>query len=219
VRNNPINFNDPSGLDADCGFLNISSCRRQVNQEYADSVLRTVTQEKQPTTWNNLTSSQQKYLQNVGLNQQIWDKTDFALPNKDVSWSLEDPFNQVYWTIVGGKIVVSAIPYVWGYLNPGGGYVVYRYIKDGVTLYVGITGDFARRSYEHLSQRGWNVFPIEGLDDLTYLEARGVEQALIEYHGLANLINKINSISPSNPIYPEAVQQGVEILKALGIIN
>ena len=55
-----------------------------------------------------------------------------------------------------------------------------------------------------------------GLDNLTRSQARGVEQALIELYGLGSnggtLMSQINSISPSNPVYPSAVQYGQEML-------
>ena len=54
---------------------------------------------------------------------------------------------------------------------------------------------------------------------LTRQEARGVEQALIEKHGLAKaggtLVNKINSIAATNPIYKEAVAFGRQLLQSL----
>jgi hypothetical protein len=55
---------------------------------------------------------------------------------------------------------------------------------------------------------------------LTREGARGVEQALIEQHGLGKnggaLVNKINSIAKSNPIYKGAVQFGRQVLKSIG---
>ncbi len=44
----------------------------------------------------------------------------------------------------------------------------------------------------------------------------GVEQALIKYYGIDNLYNKINSIAVSNPIYPEAISRGTDILRKVG---
>jgi hypothetical protein len=49
------------------------------------------------------------------------------------------------------------------------------------------------------------------------MDARAVEQALIEWFGLKILDNKINSISKNNPIYQEAIKKGNEILKSLGL--
>jgi RHS repeat-associated protein len=93
---------------------------------------------------------------------------------------------------------------------------VYRYVENGVTKYIGITNDLARRASEHLRQSGFRIEPIQGLQNLSRFDARAVEQVLIEHYGLPNLLNKINSISPDNPIYPEAIQRGYEILKTIG---
>jgi filamentous hemagglutinin len=52
-------------------------------------------------------------------------------------------------------------------------------------------------------------------------QARGIEQALIEDIGRVNqstgtLLNKINSIAQSNPIYQSAVAEGRAILQQIG---
>ena len=98
--------------------------------------------------------------------------------------------------------------------------VVYRYVENGVTRYVGITNDFARRAGEHIRQRGWGIEKITGLDELSRYDARAVEQALIEYYQLSRhggvLWNRINSIAASNPIYEEALKRGQEILETIG---
>ena len=56
---------------------------------------------------------------------------------------------------------------------------------------------------------------------LTKQQARGIEQALIEKYGLAKhggpLMNKINSISMRNPIYPTTVGYGRTMLPRLGV--
>ena len=92
---------------------------------------------------------------------------------------------------------------------------VYTYAENGVTKYVGITNDFARRAGEHLSGRGWVIEPIQGLENLSRFDARAVEQVLIEQNGISNLYNQINSISVMNPIYQQAIQRGNEILNAI----
>lgn len=46
-------------------------------------------------------------------------------------------------------------------------------------------------------------------------DAKAVEQVLIEHYGGPNggqLLNKINSIAPSNPIYASSIQRGCAIL-------
>jgi hypothetical protein len=42
---------------------------------------------------------------------------------------------------------------------------------------------------------------------------------LIEKFGLGTLLNKINSIAPSNPIYPAAKTTGTAILHKLGLFG
>ncbi len=100
-----------------------------------------------------------------------------------------------------------------------GSIVVYRLVQDGVTRYYGITNNFARRAGEHLSQRGWQIQQIPGLQNLSRFDARAVEQVLIEQIGLTNLYNQINSIAVSNPIYSQAIQRGTTILQNLGLIH
>ena len=100
----------------------------------------------------------------------------------------------------------------------GGGYVVYHSVHNGVTQYVGITNNLARRSAEHLASKGIKIEPL--LQGLSRNDARAVEQALIEIHGLGKnggtLLNKINSISPANPTYGAQLQRGYELLKSIG---
>ena len=97
-----------------------------------------------------------------------------------------------------------------------GTYVVYRYVVNGVTRYIGMTSDFARRAGEHLRQRGWQIERIQGLDQLSRVDARAVEQVLIEHYGLDTLLNQINSIAATNPIYQNAIQRGTVILNRIG---
>jgi hypothetical protein len=46
-----------------------------------------------------------------------------------------------------------------------------------------------------------------------------VKQVLIEQYGLANLYNRIYSIRFNNPIYPDAIQRGTDILKIIGFFK
>jgi len=100
----------------------------------------------------------------------------------------------------------------------GGSNVVYHSVKKGVTQYVGITNNLARRSAEHLAKKGINIQPL--MKGLSRADARAVEQALIEIHGLGKnggtLLNKINSISSKNPVYGQQLQRGYDLLKSIG---
>ena len=96
--------------------------------------------------------------------------------------------------------------------------VVYHSIEEGATVYVGITNNLARRAAEHLAGKGINIQPL--LQGLTRSDARAVEQALIQINGLGKnggtLLNKINSISTSNPTYANQLEKGYELLKSIG---
>jgi hypothetical protein len=97
---------------------------------------------------------------------------------------------------------------------------VYQSVEQGVTRYVGITDDLARRAGEQLRGKGISIDAIPGLGNLSRADARAVEQVLIEHHGLARnggtLINRINSIAESNPIYGESLRRGQELLRQAG---
>jgi hypothetical protein len=95
---------------------------------------------------------------------------------------------------------------------------VYRSINPVTqeVQYVGITDDLARRELEHMRERGFFVDKVIG--GLSRIDARAVEQALIETHGLGKnggtLLNKINSIAKTNPDLAQLLQKGYDLLKA-----
>jgi len=100
-----------------------------------------------------------------------------------------------------------------------GANVVYRSVTAaGQVQYVGITNNLARRAAEHLASKGIQIEKVLG--GLGRSDARAVEQALVEIHGLGKnggtLLNRINSISPSNPAYAQQVQRGYELLQSIG---
>ena len=70
-----------------------------------------------------------------------------------------------------------------------------------------------RRAAEHLKDKGIQIEELIG--GLTRSDARAVEQALIDTHGLNNILNKINSISPSRVDFPGLLQRGYNILKGV----
>jgi len=81
--------------------------------------------------------------------------------------------------------------------------------------YVGITNDIARRSGEW----GEHLEPLAR--NLSYEDARAIEQVIIEHHGMIKnggaLTNRINSIAASNPKYSPYIQRGWNLIRALGI--
>jgi filamentous hemagglutinin len=89
----------------------------------------------------------------------------------------------------------------------------------GATQYVGITNNLARREAEHLRTKGIEIEKL--LDNLSRSDAKAVEQALIEIHGLGKngglLMNRINSISRTNPSYANQLRRGYEFLQTLGV--
>jgi len=99
------------------------------------------------------------------------------------------------------------------------GKYVYRYVEDGVVKYVGITKEPAIRAAAHLREKGLANPEQLFAGPISARDARLVEQVLIELHGLGmnggSLMNKINSISPSKPLYQE-LSRGVELLKSVG---
>jgi len=97
--------------------------------------------------------------------------------------------------------------------------VVYRSITGaGVTQYVGITNNLARRAAEQLASRGIQIEKLLG--GLSREDARAVEQTLIELNGLGKnggtLLNRINSIAASNPTYAQQLQRGQQLLQSIG---
>ncbi len=109
-----------------------------------------------------------------------------------------------------------------GGTHPGGEMIVYRSVNSatGEIQYVGITRNLAARAAAHLRQKGIEIEPIGGIEDLSMTDARNVEEALIVYYGLGKnggtLLNRIHSISPRSPIYAERLSRGVQLLRGAG---
>lgn len=121
-----------------------------------------------------------------------------------------------------GSKVLSKLDELFGGTGETGKNLVYLSKNaDDAGQYVGITNNYARRAADHLRTKGINIEPL--MQNLTRSDARAVEQVLIEYHGLykngGTLINKINSISTSNPVYGESLERGLELLKSIGYLE
>jgi hypothetical protein len=89
--------------------------------------------------------------------------------------------------------------------------------ETGEVDYVGITNDMRRRAAEHARTKDIKIEKIKGLEGLSTSDAKAVEQTLIEFYQLGknggSLLNKINSMGPSNPNYASALKRGMELLK------
>lgn len=110
-----------------------------------------------------------------------------------------------------GALVHNSDPcsYVYGSLN-----------SKGIMQYIGITNDVMRRAAEHLRLKNITIEAFESLGKLTRADARAVEQVLIERFGLKSkggtLLNKNNSMSPTNKKYEAYIKRGTEILHNVG---
>lgn len=95
---------------------------------------------------------------------------------------------------------------------------VYTATAGTETIYVGITNSIVRRAAEHAAR--FSIQGIKGLGNLSRADARAVEQTLINRYGLSgsggSLQNIINSISPNNEKYAQALQRGAQLLKEAG---
>jgi RHS repeat-associated protein len=94
---------------------------------------------------------------------------------------------------------------------------VYQSIgANGKINYVGITNDMVRRNAQHLKKGGFiEGQAIPGLTNLSRMDARAVEQALISGYGKngSQLLNKINSIAKTRPEYAKMLQRGYDVLR------
>ena len=81
----------------------------------------------------------------------------------------------------------------------------------GNVIYVGITSNPIRRAAQHASR--FQIAPL--IQGLTRFEAKAIEQRLINLNGLSKnggtLLNKINSIASSNPIYQAAINRAIAL--------
>jgi len=213
VRNNPMNFTDPTG-HAESSGCEYEGCT--LPDGFAAS-----------TTWQTADEVLVHWDPNLAAAQDYNPITEAVLPGgamiigiATVSVIAEGILGVLSWpTLASGGSAACADGDCGNEVQAiqAGAHTVYRYVEGGVTKYVGISNNFARRAAEHFTQREWNIERIPGLGNLSKSDARAVEQVLIEHYGLENLYNKINSIAASNSIYQEALQRGLEILNHAGI--
>lgn len=91
--------------------------------------------------------------------------------------------------------------------------------RAGQNIYVGITNNILRRQTQH-QNRTFTIVSISGEEQLTRGQARAIEQAIIDgsRKGGRNFDNILNSISPQQPYYDDAVQWGNEWLRRRSIV-
>ncbi|MFD7658351.1 RHS repeat-associated core domain-containing protein [Actinosynnema sp. NPDC059797] len=88
--------------------------------------------------------------------------------------------------------------------NAEAGVDVYQGVRNGESVYSGITNNPARRAAEHTG-RDFDLTTITKNGSVTRGEARAIEQALINRNRGENIRN---SISPKHPYYDQAVKWG-----------
>jgi hypothetical protein len=133
--------------------------------------------------------------------------------------SFKPNLNFADWAATAGLIIAGSVTGPEEGLGLVEANWVYRSVNAaGRVNYAGITNNLARRAAQQLAEKGINIEPV--LSNLTRAQARGVEQALIEIHGLGKeggtLLNKINSIAQSNPDYARLLQVGYDLLRMAG---
>lgn len=191
ARNDPINLSDPFGLDP---------CSTDALAE----------------GWKTVEVDGKPWCYNPGIAQ---------LPPIRIE-AQGDPFFETLWfrATHGGLFtppdaIIAGVPSWMAGPEGAGENLVYRAVRNGKTVYVGITKNFAARAAAHLRLKGIQITQIPGLSGLSRFDARAVEQVLINRYKLVNdggtLINKINSIARSNEIYDEAIARGLSILQKL----
>ncbi|HEM4031020.1 TPA: hypothetical protein U1V77_002006 [Streptococcus suis] len=128
----------------------------------------------------------------------------------DTTVSLEkvDAAKDVYKPIQGPAKPEMTVPGFEEWLTKGNSdNMVYFGVKDGVPVYTGITKQpIENRLAQHI-RGGKDIDELIPLyEGLTRNQARALEQSLIENPlGTSNVLNKINSISPNNVFYDDAL--------------
>ena len=117
------------------------------------------------------------------------------------------------------NIVKSEMPELVTWVGPGGAakagqtmYTVYRGIRNGRTVYWGITNNLTRRIAEHGSR-----FRVQAVHRNVpgRNAAKGLEQMMMDKFGLQNLDNVINSIAKNNPKLMMRYREAVRYLQSI----
>lgn len=231
--NSPIQFNDPTGLapeESDATKFDFNDGSNGLASTYVDNtgkIIKHVDDDDPNIYLVNDTSKwdgTNKGLKVIG--QEIEGRTyelDGYLSRDDLFGNAKLP-KGFYLALrletdLDNTTRMEVSPLLGGMYRSGLKYIVYLARGSKGVKYVGITSQFAIRQATHLRKLGINIEPL--LKNLTKADARAVEQVLIEMYKLpkngGSLINKINSISKSNPAYGEALKRGAELLKEVGL--
>jgi len=206
VGNDPINLGDPTGTSCN-PFLN-SECKQVGMGQNAEGTV--------------------VYLKTVDKEGRILRIDSYASGKaNDESWLLDLGGG----VLAAGKSLIQrgASALIGAAIRGGsreavaaGGDVAVYYSKTtaGQVQYVGITNNMAARAAAHWREKSITIVRIPGIPLLTRANAKAVEQVLIEAHGRqaigGTLMNKINSIAATNPVYAESLTRGMEILMKAG---
>ena len=141
-------------------------------------------------------------------------ESHLVVHNADGSAFIDNYLGEVNW-----EAVILPVRALRAGVAARGTTTVYRSLNAaGDVQYAGITNNLARRAAEHLRGSGIQMEKLMG--GLSRSDARAVEQALIEVHGLGRnggtLLNRINSIARSNPAYADQLRRGYELLQTVG---
>ena len=228
ARNNPLLYTDPTGMSYEICDNNGENCGT-----YSDKLYDKIRSDK-----SYIIASGAIYTRNKNGTQgdRLGSVTDKGRDLDDLGQAVAgglgarvDASNQFIAAFAAGSVVAGTGVGValqasgagtlttLGNITPNN--LVYQSLNAvGDVQYVGITSNFAQREAAHAARLAIQRIP--GLQNLTRADARAVEQVLIEDFGLAKnggtLLNRINSIAASNPIYTNSVRVGAQILKSVG---
>jgi hypothetical protein len=216
--NNPIRFNDPTGMASE-----ESEAKRFERNDGVNGLTSTVVNNQGEIIDHKDDGDDNIYLNSrkgkvIGKEQ---DNKKYIvgdyLVKDDLFGNAKLPKGFLL-KIEPGVNVLEISPLIGGPVKAEIEYILYLARGARGIEYVGITSQFAIRYATHLRTKG--IFIEKVLQGLSKADAKAVEQVLIEMYKLGGkegqvgqLLNKINSIAKTNPSYNEAIARGAEILK------
>ena len=230
MENNPIRFTDPDGMAVDYSGNGVTYTGEDaVNVGWGLKIAGETTQQGKDKDRADAKKSAEDRKE-AGIEfitpenapklkplSGFWAKLNYALNGRSfngISYDKEgNPYG--YTPQMGAPDLISG---PLGELDELTHTVYYAKNFENEVVYVGITNNLARRTLEQLAAKGIRIVSL--MENLRPEEARAVEQALIEIHGLekkgGSLVNLINSISKANPKYAKSLARGYELLEWIG---